>query len=180
MPSTAFRLFATPLGLCAIGWNERGVSGLQLPEPSDEALRRRTARIWPEASEAEPPPAVERTIDEIGGLLRGEPLDLRSVVLDEHDLADFDRRVYAISRTIPPGRTITYGELARRLEEPGAAQAVGRALGRNPYPIIVPCHRIVGADGRMTGFSAPGGTETKRRLLVIEGAWQYDQASLFD
>lgn len=180
MPTTAFSLFATPLGTCAIGWNDRGISGVQLPEPSEKALRRRTARVWPEANEAEPPPTVGRTIDEIGGLLRGEPLDLADAILDDQDLADFDRRVYAISRTIPPGRTITYGELARRLEEPGAAQAVGRSLGRNPYPIVVPCHRIVGADGRMTGFSAPGGTATKRRLLVIEGAWQYDQASLFD
>lgn len=180
MPTTAFTRFPTPLGACAIAWNARGITGVQLPEPDEQALLRRAARVWPDVVEDEPPPTVRQTIDEIGGLLRGEPLDLTGAVLDEQDLPDFDRRVYAISRAIPPGRTITYGELARRLEEPGAAQAVGRALGRNPYPIVVPCHRIVGADGRMTGFSAPGGTETKRRLLVIEGAWQYDQASLFD
>lgn len=180
MSAPAFSLFPTPLGACAIAWNARGISGVRLPEPSEQGLRRQLGPTWPDAIEAEPPPAVQRTIDGIGRLLHGEPLDLADAILDEQDLADFDRRVYAISRTIPPGRTITYGELARRLDEPGAAQAVGRSLGRNPYPIVVPCHRIVGADGRMTGFSAPGGTETKRRLLVIEGAWQYDQASLFD
>ena len=85
-------------------------------------------------------------------------------------MPEFNRRVYAVTRTVPPGETTSYGEVAARIGEPGAAQAVGRALGQNPFPIVVPCHRVVAADGRLTGFSAPGGIDTKRRMLEIEGA----------
>ena len=80
------------------------------------------------------------------------------------------RRVYEVARTIPPGATLTYGEIAARLELPGAARDVGQALGRNPFPLVVPCHRVVAAGGRLGGFSARGGAATKRRLLAIEGA----------
>jgi len=96
--------------------------------------------------------------------------DLRDLVLDLDDITEFHRRVFATARAIAPGNTITYGELARRLGTPGAARAVGQALGANPFPIVVPCHRIVAADGSLGGFSAPGGARTKRRMLQIEGA----------
>jgi methylated-DNA-[protein]-cysteine S-methyltransferase len=86
------------------------------------------------------------------------------------DVPEFHRRVYDVARAIPPGETLSYGEVAARLGEPAAAQAVGRALGRNPFPIVVPCHRVVAANGALHGFSAPGGIETKRRMLAIEGA----------
>ena len=96
--------------------------------------------------------------------------DLRDLVLDLDDIPEFHRRVFATARAIAPGNTVTYGELARRLGTPGAARAVGQALGANPFPIVVPCHRIVAADGSLGGFSAPGGARTKRRMLQIEGA----------
>ena len=106
----------------------------------------------------------------ITALLRGEPCDLGSIDLDMSDVPEFHCRVYAVARTIPPGRTLTYGDVAARLGEPGAARAVGQALGRNPFAIIVPCHRVVAAGGRLGGFSAGGGAVTKRRILAIEGA----------
>ena len=100
------------------------------------------------------------TIAAIAALLRGEPVDLSGTVLDESRVPEFHRRVYEIARAIPPGRTLTYGEIAERLGEPGAARAVGQALGENPFPIVVPCHRVLAANGKLGGFSAPGGTAT--------------------
>jgi methylated-DNA-[protein]-cysteine S-methyltransferase len=140
-----------------------------LPEASPEQTRARLLRLFPSASEVTPPPDVQRAIDAIVALLRGEPIDLAFVTLDMETLPAFHRRVYEVARTIPPGTTRSYGDIASRLGEPHAARAVGQALGRNPFPIIVPCHRVLAANGRTGGFSAPGGTATKLRLLAIEG-----------
>jgi methylated-DNA-[protein]-cysteine S-methyltransferase len=112
-------------------------------------------------------------------LLDGEPSDLRSLELDESGLDDFRRRVYAATRAVGPGTTATYGEVARTIGEPGAARAVGAALAQNPFPIIVPCHRVLAASGALHGFSAPGGIATKRRMLEIERAPGFTQAVLF-
>ena len=103
-------------------------------------------------------------------LLRGERIGLDDVALDMEDVLEFHRRVFELARTIPAGRTSTYGELATQLGDPGSARAVGEALGRNPFPIVVPCHRVLAASGKLGGFSAHGGTDTKRRMLIIEGA----------
>lgn len=173
-------LFDTPIGACGIAWNEAGVRGLHLPG-SDRArtlagLRRR----HPHAVEAAPPPAIRSAIEAIGALLEGMPVDLSDIVLDLDGVPDFHRRVYAVARTIPPGRTLSYGEVARRLGEPQAARAVGQALGANRFAIIVPCHRVLGAHGAAGGFSAPGGVDTKRRLLEIERARIGEQPGLFD
>jgi methylated-DNA-[protein]-cysteine S-methyltransferase len=162
--------FDTALGRCVIAWGPRGIAGLDLPGSDDRATRRRLLRALPGAVEGEPPAAVASAIAEIVALFDGEPRDLTAVALDMDELPEFERRVYDIARSVPPGETITYGEIATRLGERGAAQAVGRALGRNPFPIVVPCHRVVAADGSLRGFSAPGGIETKRRMLAIEGA----------
>jgi O-6-methylguanine DNA methyltransferase len=140
-----------------------------LPEASPEQTRARLLRLFPSASEVTPPCDVQRAIDAIVALLRGEPIDLSFVTLDMETLPAFHRRVYDVARTIPPGTTRSYGDIASRLGEPHAARAVGQALGRNPFPIIVPCHRVLAANGRTGGFSAPGGTATKLRLLAIEG-----------
>ena len=109
-------------------------------------------------------------IEDIVALLAGHARDLSEFGLDLEGLADFDRRVYEVARTIAPGETMSYGAIAARLGDPGAARGVGQALGRNPFAIVVPCHRVVTADGRLGGFSADGGTATKRRMLAIEGA----------
>jgi methylated-DNA-[protein]-cysteine S-methyltransferase len=165
-----YTLFDTALGRCAIAWSDHGIAAVELPDRDEAAMRRRVRRALPDAREAAPPPEVADAIDAITGLFDGRPDDLGSVVLDMDDVPEFHRRVYDVARSIPPGETLSYGEVAARLGEPGAAQAVGRALGRNPFPIVVPCHRVLAANGALHGFSAPGGIETKRRMLAIEGA----------
>jgi len=159
--------FDTAIGHCGLAWNEHGVVGAYLPGGQRPAI-----------VEASPPQFVTAAIARIQALLRGAKIDLADVPLDLTGVPEFHRRVYEVTSTIPAGKTLTYGQVADRLGEPGAAQAVGRALGANPVPIIVPCHRVVGADGRMVGFSAPGGTDTKRAMLVIEGAIP-DEPTLF-
>jgi len=164
-----YTFFDTALGRCAIAWGQRGIAAVELPG-SDRSTRRRIERALPGAVESTPPADVKHAIEEIVALFEGEPRDLATLALDMDDVPEFERRVYETARTVPPGATITYGEIAARIGERGAAQAVGRALGRNPFPIVVPCHRVVAADGSLRGFSAPGGIETKRRMLAIEGA----------
>ncbi|WP_320671220.1 methylated-DNA--[protein]-cysteine S-methyltransferase [Patulibacter defluvii] len=181
MSAVAYALFDTALGRCAIAWTAgEAIAGVALPGRDEQAVERYAARHWPAAAAAAPPAALRSVIERIEALLAGGPADFRDVRFDDGALPPFHRRVYAAALAIPPGRTLTYGEVAAQLGDPGAAQAVGQALGANPFPIVVPCHRVVGSDGRIGGFSAPGGADTKRRLLALEGAWQYDQASLFD
>jgi methylated-DNA-[protein]-cysteine S-methyltransferase len=125
------------------------------------------------------PDGVRAAIAEMVMLLDGEPRDLRSVVLDERDLDEFRRRVYAATREVGPCTTATYGEVARAIGEPAAARAVGAALAQNPFPIVVPCHRVLAATAALHGFSAPGGIATKRRMLEIERAPGFTQETLF-
>ena len=165
-----FAIFETPLGACGIAWNARGITGLQLPEASAEATRARLRRRWPGALEAQPPADVRHVIDRVLALLGGEAIDLVDVALDLDGVPEFHRKVYDVARTIPPGQTLTYGDIAERLGVPQEAREVGQALGRNPIAIIVPCHRVLAANGKMGGFSANGGVATKRRMLEIEGA----------
>ena len=120
--------------------------------------------------ETTPTPDIARAIDAVVALMRGDAVDLRFIAIDLDGLPDFHQRVYDIARTIPPGVTLTYGEVAKRVGDPGSARAVGQALGRNPIPVIVPCHRVLAAGGKTGGFSAPGGSATKLNLLAIEGA----------
>jgi methylated-DNA-[protein]-cysteine S-methyltransferase len=136
-------------------------------------------RRFPGAAEAVAPDEVQVAIDSIVALMRGEARDLCEIVLDMDGVQPFNRRVYEIARTIPPGSTLSYGDVAKRLGEPRAAREVGQALGNNPFPPIVPCHRVLAGDGTMHGFSAPGGVATKLRLLTIEG-WRSDEPTLFD
>ena len=170
-------LFDTAIGRCGVAWGPLGITAAWLPGA------RRTADPAADSSgdhSAEPPPAVAEAIRRVTALLAGEKDDLRDVVLDPTGLPEFNLRVYEVTRAIPVGDVLTYGEVARRIGQPGSAQAVGRALGRNPFPPIVPCHRVMGAAGRMVGFSAPGGTTTKLRMLAIEGAADpYGQEALF-
>jgi O-6-methylguanine DNA methyltransferase len=170
MAACGFALFETAIGACGIAWTDRGIVAIQLPEAADAATRQRLLRRLPEAREIAPPPAVQRAIDSIVLLLNGESADLSSIALDMDGVPEFHRRVYEIARTIPPGATLSYGEIAARLGDPGSARAVGQALGRNPFVIVVPCHRVLAANGKTGGFSAAGGTGTKLRLLAIEGA----------
>ncbi len=170
MTCTGFALFETAIGRCAIAWSEEGIVGLELPEQDDRSLHIRMQRRHPGSKERAAPSDVHEVIIDIQRLLAGEKRDLSAVALDMADLPEFDRRVFVEARSISPGETVTYGDLANRLGDATLSRAVGQALGRNPIPIIVPCHRVLAAHGGLGGFSAPGGTSTKRRLLEIEGA----------
>ena len=173
-------VFDTAIGACGIAWGEHGITGVWLPESSADALRARMQRRLPESREAPPRADVQHAIDDIVALLGGEPRDLLDVALDLRAVPAFHRRVYDIARHIAPGATLSYGEVAQRLGEPGAARAVGQALGRNPFPIIVPCHRVLAAHAGSGGFSAPGGVATKLKLLTIERARFGAEPGLFD
>jgi methylated-DNA-[protein]-cysteine S-methyltransferase len=180
MMEHGFALFDTDIGRCGIAWGARGITGVQLPEASEARTRARLVRRYPHAREAPPPADVRRVIDGIVALLRGEASDLSAAALDMDGVPEFDRRVYEIARDIAPGATLSYGEIAARLGERGLARDVGQALGRNPFPIIVPCHRVLAAGGKAGGFSANGGVTTKLRLLMIERARTSDAPTLFD
>jgi methylated-DNA-[protein]-cysteine S-methyltransferase len=180
MTACGYALFDTAIGRCGIAWSARGIAAVQLPEAREIETRARLRQRCPEAREAPPPPDVQRALDAITALLRGEASDLSAVALDLDRVAPFERRVYEVARTIPPGARLSYGEVAGRLGAPGAARAVGRALGRNPLAILVPCHRVVAAGGKAGGFSAHGGTATKLRLLAIEAARAHGASPLFD
>jgi methylated-DNA-[protein]-cysteine S-methyltransferase len=166
--TVSFTLFDTAIGRCAIEWGARGVSCMQLPEDNDAKTRVRVLQRFLGAREAAPPPEVAAARDAIAGLLRGTPSNLSSIPLDMDHLPPFHRRVYEAACAIPFGAVMTYGALAKRAGAAGAARAVGQALARNPFAIIVPCHRVVAVGGKTGGFSANGGASTKLRLLAIE------------
>lgn len=177
--SQGFALFGTAIGWCGIAWGPGGIIGVQLPEREAEGTRVRLQRRFPTARELPPPPAVQDAIDGIVGLFQGQMHDLMSAPLDMTSAPAFNQQVYAIARTVPPGQTITYGEIAARLGQPRMAREVGQALGRNPFSIIVPCHRVVAAGGKTGGFSARGGVTTKLRMLALEGATTPQPLPLF-
>jgi methylated-DNA-[protein]-cysteine S-methyltransferase len=170
MGTQFYCLFATAIGHCGIVWSKAGVVGVQLPERERRRTRERIEERFAGAVMGTAPPAVIHAIDSITALFAGARTDLSAVPLDLEGISPFHRRVYAFVRTIRPGAILTYGEIATRIGAPGAARAVGRAMAQNPFPIIVPCHRVVAAGGKTGGFSAYGGVATKRRLLEIEGA----------
>ena len=180
MSLRSFALFDSAIGGCAIAWSEAGIAGLQLPESDAAQTRRRAERRFGAQAADDAPAAVRQAIAGVVALLAGEPIDLSFVVLDLDGVTAFDRRVYEAARSIAPGRTTTYGRVAASLGDRGLARAVGQALGRNPFALVVPCHRVLAADGRIGGFSAAGGAITKQRLLLIEGARAGDAPDLFD
>jgi methylated-DNA-[protein]-cysteine S-methyltransferase len=179
--ATGFTLFDTAVGTCAVAWNTIGLTGVWLPDTHAARLRSRLQRPSSGVPEIEPPEPVSAAITAMTRLLGGERIDLLAIRLDETGLTGFDRSVYAAARAIAPGRVVTYAALAARVGGDASARAVGQSLGRNPFPIVVPCHRIVAANGELGGFSAPGGAATKRQLLTIEDA-RLDEGSvdLFD
>lgn len=165
MPDRHFSLFDTALGRCGVAWSEHGVTRVALPDATDQALR---ARLAP-AVEAPPSAAIAGVIAQITSHVRGAPGALEIIVLDMTGVPAFYREVYAAAREIPSGQTVSYGALATRLGKPGGARAIGQAMGRNPFPIVVPCHRVLAARQAAGGFSAHGGVATKARLLAAEG-----------
>ena len=180
MTSDCYAIFDTAIGRCGLAWRGDAVLAANLPERDDAAMRARLKRRAPQAREMPPSPFAAAIIHQIQNLAATGEGDLSDIPLVLEGLPEFHQRVYAIALTIKPGLTLTYGEIANRLGEPGAAQAVGQALGRNPFPIIVPCHRVLAAGGKTGGFSAAGGIATKFKLLAIERARTSAEPSLFD
>lgn len=158
--------FDTALGRCAVRWSDTGITGVLLPLEDAAVV----------------PPFVRSAIEGMTETLEGGAPDMGDIPLDEEGIDDWRRTVYAAAREIPPGTTRSYGELARAIgrQDHEAARDVGAALARNPYPILVPCHRVLAANGALHGFSAPGGLATKRRMLELEGAPGFGQQVLFD
>ncbi|NIJ13878.1 methylated-DNA-[protein]-cysteine S-methyltransferase [Saccharomonospora amisosensis] len=179
MVAQGFAVFETALGHCGVAWDERAVIGCQLPENSQQRTRARLAARFPSAQEQDPPGHARAAIEGVAALLRGERVDLTDVPLGMDGLPRFHRLVYELVRTVGPGDTVTYGEVATRLGYPGAARAVGQAMGSNPFAPIVPCHRVLAAGGRAGGFSATGGVKAKRRMLELEGV-HLEEPTLFD
>ncbi len=181
MAASGFSLFDTPIGACAIAWSADAIVGVLLPEDRGvEQTRSRMRRDFPHVDDTAPPPWVAAIIARVRQLLEGADDALLDVPLDMTGVPQFNRRVYEIARAIAPGQTLTYGEVAAKLGEPGAARAVGQALGHNPFAPIVPCHRVLAAGKRPGGFSAGGGVATKLRMLQIEKAQLGDGPGLFD
>lgn len=173
---TAHCLFQTPLGLCGIAWAEpekpRGppaVIAFTLPDATPQATESRVARYSGERKPATPPARIAALIKKVRRHLKGELQDFQDTAIDLDRVSAFERQVYEAVRAIPAGQTRTYGELAASVDRPAAARAVGRALGRNPIGLIIPCHRVLAAGGKPGGFSAHGGGATKTRMLAIEG-----------
>ena len=172
-------IFETAIGPCGLAWSDAGVTGAALPEPTAEETLTRLRRRRPDAEVRDPPVFIQEAATAIIALTRGEAADLTAVPLDQQGYPEFDRKVWAITHAIPVGETLTYGDIARRLGDVSLSRAVGQALGANPIPIIVPCHRVVASDGRTGGFSAPGGVATKLKLLNIERAATSPEPLLF-
>src|SRR5439155_25209499 len=164
-------LFDTAIGPCGVAWSERGLVAVQLPGKDRAATEKRLAAKSASAGAAAPPPKVQAVIADIQRYLAGERIDFSAVAVDLAGVDDFRRKVYQTMRDIGWGATTTYGELARRLgaSDWEAARDVGEAMGRNPVPVVIPCHRVLAAGNKIGGFSAPGGAATKQRLLALEG-----------
>lgn len=174
-----FCLFPTSLGTCAIAWRSNVVIATRLPGSRPDLTERILAKRSG-GKKSNPPDAVLRAVEAIQSLLDGEKTDLSFIDCDMTTVGPFARRVYNATRAIPVGQTTTYGAIAEKLGDKGLSQLTGQALGRNPFPVIVPCHRVIGANGKLTGFSAPGGVNTKLKMLEIEGAAVGGHGGLFN
>ena len=170
MSGRGYTIFDTMIGRCGIAWGQAGIVGVQLPEAREIETRRRLYQLYPDSREQRPPPNVEAAIEGIVALLRGQPGDLTDVTLDTSGIHAFNLRVYQLTRAIPRGETRTYGEIAAGLGASGAVHSVAQALAKNPFVIIVPCHRVLEAGSYADRMSPHGGSISKRRLLSIEGA----------
>ena len=180
MTGRNYSIFDSAIGRCGIAWGPAGIIGVQLPEVREIDTRRRLFQLYPDARELRPPPDVQVAIEGMAALLRGAACDFAEVALDMTGIPAFSQRVYACARSIPRGETRTYAEIASALRASGAVHSVAQAIGRNPFTIIVPCHRVLEAGNYADRISPHGGTISKRRLLSIEGARPIASKTLFD
>ena len=169
MAGRGYAVFDTAIGRCGIVWSDAGISSVQLPEAREMETRRRLYRSFPDARELRPPETVEATIEGIVAALNGKTCDFSDTMLDMSGISRFNQSVFAYTRAIPRGETRTYQEVATALRASGAVHSVAQALAKNPFMIIVPCHRVLEAAGAADKASQNGGVISKRRLLGIEG-----------
>ena len=168
--TTQYAVFDTPAGFCAIAWRGAGIAHFQLPDSTPEKAERNMRRRSPDAMPASPPPEIAAVIADARRYFAGETVDFSAVPLDLDGQEEFFRKIYAALRQVGWGETTTYGTLAKELGAgPEAARAVGQAMAKNPIPLIIPCHRVLAAGGKVGGFSAPGGAESKLKMLELEG-----------
>jgi methylated-DNA-[protein]-cysteine S-methyltransferase len=175
-----YAIFDTGIGRCGIVWSEAGIVAVQLPEAREIETRRRLFKVYPEAREVRPPPVVESAIEGIAVQLRGRPVDLSDLPLDMAGITTFNQRVYEFTRAIPRGETRTYAEVASQLRRARAELSVAQAVGKNPFMVIVPCHRVLEAGHYADKNSLFGGTISKRHLLSLEGTRPIASKTLFD
>ena len=180
MSGRGYTVFDTSVGRCGIAWGELGVIGVQLPEAREIDTRKRLFQLYPDARELRPPENVKMAIEGIAALLRGGPSDLSDITLDMTGIHAFNARVYEIARSIPRGETRSYAEVAAIMRATGAVHSVAQAIARNPFMIIVPCHRVLEAGHYADKISPNGGAISKRRLLSLEGARPTASKTLFD
>jgi methylated-DNA-[protein]-cysteine S-methyltransferase len=180
MAGRGYTIFDTAIGRCGIAWGDLGIIGVQLPEVREIDTRKRLFHLYPEARELRPPVNVEAAIEGIAMLLRGGVSDLSDVTLDMTGIPAFNQRVYAFARSIPCGESRTYADVASALRASGAIHSVAQAIARNPFMIIVPCHRVLEAGHYADKISPNGGVISKRRLLSIEGTHPTTSRTLFD
>jgi len=175
-----YTVFDTALGRCGIAWSDAGVVGVQLPEAREIETLRRLFRLFPEARELRPPQSIKSAIDGIVAALRGQDVDLAEINLDMSGIPTFNQQVYAYLRGIPRGETCVHDQIAAHLHVAGAVHSVANALAKNPYPLIVPCHRVLDAGNGLDKPSPHSGIVSKRRLLSLEGALPRTGFTLFD
>lgn len=163
-------IFETAGGFCGIAWNDVGITRFQLPTKTAEATERLMLRRVPGGERGGPTPEVLDAVAAVKRYFQGEEIDFSGFTLDLEDQDHFFKQIYAATRRVGWGHTTTYGALAKELGAgPEAARDVGQAMARNPVPLIVPCHRVLAAGGKVGGFSAPGGSSSKIRMLELEG-----------
>ena len=180
MSGRAYTIFDTAIGRCGIAWGDRGIVGVQLPEAREIDTRRRLFQLYPGARETRPDPNVDAAIEGITALLHGDSADFAGVTLDTGAISPFDQRVYQVTRRIPRGETMTYNEIATKLGASGAVRSVTQAIARNPFVVIVPCHRVLEVGGYADKMSPHAGLISKRRLLSIEGTIGAASKTLLD
>ncbi|MBV9243352.1 MAG: methylated-DNA--[protein]-cysteine S-methyltransferase [Methylobacteriaceae bacterium] len=165
-----YLIFETAGGFCGIAWNDVGITRFQLPTRRAEATERMLLRRLPGAERGAPTPEVAEAVAAVQRYFEGEATDFSDFKLDLGEQDAFFERLYAAARRVGWGRTTTYGALAKELGAgPQAAKDVGQAMAKNPVALIIPCHRVLAAGGKVGGFSAPGGAAAKVRMLELEG-----------
>jgi len=163
-----FHVFDTAIGACGLAWTDKGLFQVQLPEASEVATELRLGRIAGAAWSDTLPKNIAECEARMRAYFEGDPATFTDIDLDMSRVNAFSARIYTALRKVGWGKTTSYGALARQIGDPHAARAIGAAMGKNPWPLVVPCHRVLAASGKIGGFSAYGGRATKRKMLQLE------------